>query len=147
MSIGVGIIGAGIMGADHARIIAGQVAGAPLVAISDADEARARAVAAETGARRVARDAMDVIHDPDVGNARKGNELAPRKRNLDLLKCREVSALGLRQADHHRKAPIALEDHTGLATAQSRGHDVLYVLCCHTDTGHGIAVHPDVEHG
>jgi len=66
MSIGVGIIGAGIMGADHARIIAGQVAGAHLVAISDADEARARAVAQETGAKRVARDAMDVIHDPDV---------------------------------------------------------------------------------
>ena len=42
MSIGVGIIGAGVMGADHARIIAGQVAGARLVAISDADEARAR---------------------------------------------------------------------------------------------------------
>ena len=52
MSIGVGIIGAGVMGADHARIIAGQVAGAHLVAISDADEARAKAVASETGAKR-----------------------------------------------------------------------------------------------
>ena len=37
MSIGIGIIGAGIMGADHARIFARHIAGAHLVAISDAD--------------------------------------------------------------------------------------------------------------
>ena len=54
MSIGIGIIGAGIMGADHARIFAGSVAGAHLVAISDADPARAKAVAQETGAKRSA---------------------------------------------------------------------------------------------
>ena len=52
MSIGIGIIGAGIMGADHARIFAGSVAGAHLVAISDADLARAQTVAQETGAKR-----------------------------------------------------------------------------------------------
>lgn len=67
MSIGVGIIGAGVMGADHARIIAGQVAGAHLVAVSDPDAARARAVAAETGAQRAAADPLDVITDPHVG--------------------------------------------------------------------------------
>ena len=67
MSIGVGIIGAGVMGADHARIIARQVAGAHLVAISDADESRARAVAAETGAKLALNDPMAVIHDPAVG--------------------------------------------------------------------------------
>ena len=67
MSIGVGIIGAGVMGADHARIIGTQVAGAHLVAISDADEARAREVARETGAKRAANDPMDVINDPAVG--------------------------------------------------------------------------------
>lgn len=55
------------MGADHARIIAGQVAGARLVAISDADEARARAAAAETGADLALTDAMAVIHHRDVG--------------------------------------------------------------------------------
>jgi len=66
MSIGVGIIGAGIMGADHARIFAGQIASAHLVAISDADEARARAVAQETGARRAISDPHAVINDPDV---------------------------------------------------------------------------------
>ncbi|WP_395688202.1 Gfo/Idh/MocA family protein [Aestuariivirga sp.] len=67
MSIGVGIIGAGIMGADHARIIAGQVAGAHLVAIADADASRARAVAAETGAGRATGDPYELIADPAVG--------------------------------------------------------------------------------
>jgi myo-inositol 2-dehydrogenase/D-chiro-inositol 1-dehydrogenase len=67
MSIGVGIIGAGVMGADHARIIARQVAGAHLVAVSDADPARARAVASETGARRAVSDPLGVIADPEVG--------------------------------------------------------------------------------
>ena len=67
MSIGVGIIGAGIMGADHARIFAGSVAGAHLVAISDADSARARGVAQETGAARATSDPYSVINDPDVG--------------------------------------------------------------------------------
>lgn len=55
------------MGADHARIIGAQVAGAHLVAISDADEARARAIAAETGARRAVNDPLGVIDDPEVG--------------------------------------------------------------------------------
>jgi myo-inositol 2-dehydrogenase / D-chiro-inositol 1-dehydrogenase len=67
MSIGVGIIGAGVMGADHARIIKTQVAGAHLVSISDADEARAREVARETGAKRAVTDPMEVINDPAVG--------------------------------------------------------------------------------
>ncbi len=67
MSIGVGIIGAGVMGADHARIIAGQVAGAHLVAVSDADEARARAIAGETSAKRGVNDPLGVINDPEVG--------------------------------------------------------------------------------
>ncbi|WP_373503735.1 Gfo/Idh/MocA family protein [Aestuariivirga sp.] len=67
MSIGVGIIGAGIMGADHARILAGQVAGAHLVAISDADEARAKSIAAETGAKRGVNDPMGLINDPAIG--------------------------------------------------------------------------------
>ena len=55
------------MGADHARIIARQVAGAHLVAVSDADIARARAVAAETGAKRVLSDPLALITDQEVG--------------------------------------------------------------------------------
>ena len=67
MSIGIGIIGAGIMGADHARIFAGSVAGAHLVAISDADLARAQTVAQETGAKRALSDPHALIDDPEVG--------------------------------------------------------------------------------
>ena len=44
-SIGVGVIGAGVMGAEHARLIACEVSGAHLAAVADADLARAAAAA------------------------------------------------------------------------------------------------------
>ena len=66
MSIGIGVIGAGVMGADHARIIATEIAGAHVAAISDADKARAAAVAAATSAGQVFSDGLDLIHDPKV---------------------------------------------------------------------------------
>jgi myo-inositol 2-dehydrogenase/D-chiro-inositol 1-dehydrogenase len=66
MSLGIGIIGAGIMGADHARTIAGHVPGAHVAALSDIDATRAASVGAETGARRVLTDAFAVIADPGV---------------------------------------------------------------------------------
>jgi myo-inositol 2-dehydrogenase/D-chiro-inositol 1-dehydrogenase len=46
MTIRVGLIGAGVMGADHARILAGDIPGAKLVAVCDADAARAKTIAA-----------------------------------------------------------------------------------------------------
>jgi myo-inositol 2-dehydrogenase/D-chiro-inositol 1-dehydrogenase len=67
MSLGIGVIGAGVMGADHARTIARFTAGAHVAAISDPDLARARAAAAETGSPRVAAEALDVVADPGVG--------------------------------------------------------------------------------
>jgi myo-inositol 2-dehydrogenase/D-chiro-inositol 1-dehydrogenase len=51
MSVGIGVIGAGIMGADHARLIAGQVQGAHLEAVADADQARAGEIARLRGTR------------------------------------------------------------------------------------------------
>ncbi len=49
----VGIIGVGMMGADHAERVANRIAGARLVAVSDPDTARARALAARyDGVRR-----------------------------------------------------------------------------------------------
>ena len=42
----VGVIGAGIMGADHARILDAFVGAAHLEAVADVDVERARAVAA-----------------------------------------------------------------------------------------------------
>jgi len=67
MSLGVGIIGVGVMGADHARILQTSVAGASVVAIADADHPRAVRVAKNVGARRTHADPLDLIRDPEVG--------------------------------------------------------------------------------
>jgi myo-inositol 2-dehydrogenase / D-chiro-inositol 1-dehydrogenase len=66
MTIRVGLIGAGIMGADHARILSSQIPGVELQYVCDADAARARKVAAETGAVNTASDPMAVINAKDV---------------------------------------------------------------------------------
>lgn len=61
MSIRVAVIGAGVMGADHARILARDLPGAELRCICDADAARARGVAEATGARDVLTDPLAAI--------------------------------------------------------------------------------------
>ena len=63
MTIRVGLIGAGIMGADHARILAEELPGVSLHTICDADVARARKVADGAGAVNVVSDPMAVIAD------------------------------------------------------------------------------------
>ncbi|MBL4626564.1 MAG: Gfo/Idh/MocA family oxidoreductase [Roseicyclus sp.] len=64
MSAKIAIIGAGLMGADHARIVAEYLPGATLQVVCDMDEARARAVANTFGAK-------DVTHDPEATISRK----------------------------------------------------------------------------
>jgi myo-inositol 2-dehydrogenase/D-chiro-inositol 1-dehydrogenase len=66
VSVRVGIIGVGVMGADHARILASQVPGAIIQALYDADPTRANAIADETGARTVVPDAAALIGDAAV---------------------------------------------------------------------------------
>lgn len=66
MSVRVGIVGVGVMGADHARTIASQVAGATIRCIYDANAERARQIADEVGADDVASDPMGLIGDPQV---------------------------------------------------------------------------------
>src|SRR5690606_2273741 len=66
MAVKVGIVGAGVMGADHARILATSVAGAELMAVSDPDSARRNALAADLGIKASYGDAMELIADPDV---------------------------------------------------------------------------------
>ena len=65
MTVRVGLIGAGIMGADHARIIAGDIPGARLQVVCDASTERAAAVAAECGADSTS-DPQSVIARADV---------------------------------------------------------------------------------
>lgn len=66
MTLRIGLIGAGIMGADHARLFAEEVPGTSLRVICDADGERARAVADATGARDVVGDPLAVINDSAV---------------------------------------------------------------------------------
>lgn len=53
MSIGIAVIGAGMMGADHALRLEAEIKGAHLAMVSDIDENRARDVIARAGARDV----------------------------------------------------------------------------------------------
>jgi myo-inositol 2-dehydrogenase/D-chiro-inositol 1-dehydrogenase len=63
MSIGVGIIGAGVMGSDHASLIRNHVSGAHLVAVADADPARAKEAAVDA---RIYTDPLELIDSPEV---------------------------------------------------------------------------------
>ena len=63
MSVGIGVIGAGVMGSDHARLIRSHVSGAQLVAVADADPARAREAA---GDARVDTDPLKLIDSSDI---------------------------------------------------------------------------------
>lgn len=66
MSLRIAVIGAGLMGADHAKIVANDLPGATLQVICDMDTNRARAVADATGALDVANDPQAVIARADI---------------------------------------------------------------------------------
>ena len=57
----VGVIGTGVMGADHAHNLARGVRGASLAAVADADVGRAKTLAAEVGADQVFADGTEMI--------------------------------------------------------------------------------------
>ena len=61
----VGVIGVGLMGADHARRLSTKIAGATLVAVTDYDQARAEELATELGVRAEP-DALSLIAADDV---------------------------------------------------------------------------------
>lgn len=62
----VGIIGVGMMGADHADRIARRIANATLVAVSDPDHARADQLAARYDGVRAVADPLELIADEGV---------------------------------------------------------------------------------
>ena len=66
MNLRVGVIGAGLMGTTHVRLLTGAVAGADVVAVSDAVAANAERVAREADVRTVHTDGLDLIGDPGV---------------------------------------------------------------------------------
>ena len=65
MTIRIGVIGTGNMGADHIRNLQRFVAGAAVTVVADYNQATAEAVAVESGAR-VAEDGHALIADPEV---------------------------------------------------------------------------------
>lgn len=62
----IGVIGAGIMGADHARLLHRDVPHADVVAIADVDATRAAGLAATIPGSRVVTDARDLIGADDI---------------------------------------------------------------------------------
>ena len=66
MSVRVAVIGAGVMGGDHARIIAGDLPGATLQVVCDASEDRTRSVGEACGATDIATDPLASISRNDV---------------------------------------------------------------------------------
>lgn len=66
MTVRIGIVGAGVMGADHARILREGVAGAWLAGVQDTDRARAERVAAEAEIDRVFATPEELIGDPAI---------------------------------------------------------------------------------
>ncbi len=62
----IAVIGAGLMGADHAAIVANELPGAVLQVVCDMDLGRARKIADACGAADVARDPAAVIARADV---------------------------------------------------------------------------------
>lgn len=65
MTIRVGVIGTGIIGADHARLLGGVIRGAAVGSVFDLDADRASAVASPLAAT-VAIDPSSLIADPDI---------------------------------------------------------------------------------
>ena len=66
MSIRIAVIGAGLMGADHAKIVAEDLPSAKLQVICDMDADRAKTIADTYGAREVATNPEEVIARSDV---------------------------------------------------------------------------------
>ncbi|OZA12228.1 MAG: myo-inositol 2-dehydrogenase, partial [Rhodobacterales bacterium 17-64-5] len=66
MTTRIAVIGAGLMGADHARIVAEDLSGATLQLVCDMDQSRAKSVADSLGATDVASDPEAVIARADV---------------------------------------------------------------------------------
>lgn len=65
-AVRVGVIGVGVIGGDHIRRLLHAVTGATVVAVADADGARAQAVAEEFSIPRTHASGAELIADPEV---------------------------------------------------------------------------------
>ena len=96
----VGVIGVGMMGADHAERLVNRIAGATLVAVSDPDTARAQALAARFSGVRSLDDPLALIADEDVDAVIIASPgFVHEEQVLACLESREVRPV--REAAHH----------------------------------------------
>jgi len=66
MTLNIAVIGCGVMGGDHARTFVGNVPGATLAVIADANAARARTLAQELGVAEASADPLAVIASRNI---------------------------------------------------------------------------------
>ncbi len=66
MTIRVGVVGAGIMGADHARVLSTAISGAELGAVADVDAGKVRELIERHPAARAFADPLALVRDPAV---------------------------------------------------------------------------------
>jgi myo-inositol 2-dehydrogenase/D-chiro-inositol 1-dehydrogenase len=66
MTIRVGIIGTGLIGADHGNKLVNVISGSTVSAVTDVDRGRAREVAAQLGGARVIDSGLDLIASDEV---------------------------------------------------------------------------------
>ena len=66
MTLGIGVIGTGIMGADHVQTITGEISGAEVRAISDIDVNRAERIASGVPGAKALPSAERLIESPEV---------------------------------------------------------------------------------
>ena len=66
MTLGIGVIGSGIMGADHVQTITKKISGADVRAISDIDLKRAEMIASGVPGAKAVASAERLIESPEV---------------------------------------------------------------------------------
>jgi len=66
MTLGVGVVGAGLMGSHHVHTLASEIAGASVVAVADSDGERAARAASEVPGCRTHSTAVELVNDPEV---------------------------------------------------------------------------------
>jgi hypothetical protein len=76
----VGVIGAGIMGADHVKTLHRYVSGATVTVVADIDLKRALAVATGVPGARATSDPCELITAPDVDAVVIASRAAPLRR-------------------------------------------------------------------
>ena len=129
MTIRMAVIGAGLMGADHARIAAEDMPGARLQVVCDMDAARPRLVAEACGSADVARDPAAVIASADVDAVILAEQTAGRRFDqayVEMKAALDQGRLGraLMMRNIHRNVATPAADFTGaMAITNSAPHE------------------------